>query len=261
MTDTAGFSRAEVCISAIADVFEGDGEILASSFGTVPAIGMRLARLTSEPELMMTDGIASLISDVPPVSGDPGPPPTVEGWTPFRSIFDLLWSGRRHVVMIASQIDRYGNQNFACIGDHAKPKAQLLGMRGAPGNTISHTTSYWIPNHSAKVFVPKVDVVSGLGYDRAAQLPPESTKYHEIRRVVSNLGVFDFDTPDHRMRLVSTHPGVSTDEVIKNTGFELAINESGGIVPETRVPSEAELRIIRDVLDPESVRDKEVKNT
>ena len=256
MSDTSEFTRAEVCVAAVADVFAGDGEILASSFGTVPAIGMRLARLTSEPELMMTDGIASLISNTPPVSGDVGAPNTVEGWSNFRSIFDLLWSGRRHVVMIASQIDRYGNQNFACIGDHAKPKAQLLGMRGAPGNTISHTTSYWIPNHSAKVFVEKVDVVSGLGYDRAAALPAASRRYHEIRRIVSNLGVFDFNTPDHRMRLASTHPGVSVDDVTQNTGFELAID---GDVPETRVPSQAELDIIRDVLDPESLRDREVK--
>ncbi len=256
MSDASEFTRAEVCVAAVADVFAGDGEILASSFGTVPAIGMRLARLTGEPELMMTDGIASLIANTPPVSGDPGPPNTVEGWSNFRSIFDLLWSGRRHVVMIASQIDRYGNQNFACIGDHAKPKAQLLGMRGAPGNTISHTTSYWIPNHSAKVFVEKVDVVSGLGYDRAAALPAVSTRYHEIRRIVSNLGVFDFNTPDHRMRLASTHPGVSVDDVTQNTGFELVID---GDVPETRVPSQAELDIIRDVLDPESLRDREVK--
>ena len=257
MSNTTEFSRAEVCVAAVADVFAGDGEILASSFGTVPAIGMRLARLTNEPELMMTDGICSLIADVPPVSGDPGPEPTVEGWVPFRSIFDLLWSGQRHVVMIASQIDRYGNQNFACIGEHAKPKAQLLGMRGAPGNTISHTTSYWIPNHSAKVFVEKVDVVSGLGYDRAAALPAASTKHHEIRRVVSNLGVFDFDTPDHRMRLASTHPGVSIDDIVENTGFALQIDDD---VPQTRAPLEAELQIIRDVLDPEAVRDREVKN-
>jgi acyl CoA:acetate/3-ketoacid CoA transferase beta subunit len=260
MSESQTFSRAEVCVAAVADVFAGDGEILASSFGTVPAIGMRLARLTNEPELMMTDGICSLIADVPPVSGDPGPEPTVEGWVPFRSIFDLLWSGRRHVVMIASQIDRYGNQNFACIGDHAKPKAQLLGMRGAPGNTISHTTSYWIPNHSDKVFVEKVDVVSGLGYDRAAALPAASTRYHEIRRVISNLGVFDFETPDHCMRLVSTHPGVSVDEVVENTGFALQLNEIDGYVPQTRAPLDAELQIIRNVLDPESVRDKEVKN-
>jgi acyl CoA:acetate/3-ketoacid CoA transferase beta subunit len=255
MTDPTGYSRAEVCISAVADVFAGDGEILASSFGTVPAIGMRLARLTSEPELMMTDGIASLISDVPPVSGDPGPPPTVEGWTPFRSIFDLLWSGRRHVVMIASQIDRYGNQNFACIGDHAKPKAQLLGMRGAPGNTINHKTSYFVPAHSPKVFVEHVDCVSGVGYDRAAALGPQSSRFHDVRRVVSNLGVFDFETPDHGMRLLSTHPGVSVDEVVEQTGFELVLQED---TPESRMPSDEERAIIRDYLDPKGLINKEV---
>jgi len=252
----SNFTRAEICITAVADVFAGDGEILASSFGTVPAIGMRLARLTSEPELMMTDGICSLIANTPPVSGASEDETIVEGWVPFRSIFDLLWSGRRHVVMIASQIDRYGNQNFACIGDHAKPKAQLLGMRGAPGNTINHTTSYWIPNHSAKVFVEKVDVVSGLGYDRAAALGERSSRFHDIHRVISNLGVFDFATPDHSMRLVSVHPGVGVEEVVENTGFPLVIE---GEVPETRAPSDAELKLLREKIDPRGAGQKEVR--
>ena len=64
------------------------------------------------------------------------------------------------------QVDRYGNQNIAFIGDPARPKVQLLGFRGAPGNTVCNPTSYWVPNHSPKVFVPTVDVVSGVGYDR-----------------------------------------------------------------------------------------------
>ncbi len=249
------FTRAEACAVAVAEVFRGDGEIMASSFGTVPAIGARLAKLSFEPDLMMTDGIAHLLADVQPVSGDTDPDPVIEGWMPFRRVFDTLWSGRRHVVMMASQIDRYGNHNFACIGDYAKPKAQLLGMRGAPGNTISHPTSYWVPSHGPKVFVEKVDVVSGVGYDRAAKLGA-SARFHEIRRVISNLGVFDFATPDHRMRLASLHPGVGLDEVVSNTGFELVIDAD---VPETPAPTQEQLRLIREVLDPQSLRDKEVK--
>ena len=128
-------TRAEICAVAVADAFRGDGEILASCFGTIPAIGARLARLSFAPDLLMTDGIAHLLADVPPVSGPATGEPVIEGWLPFRSVFDLLWNGRRHVVMMASQIDRFGNHNFACIGPHEKPKAQLLGMRGAPGNT------------------------------------------------------------------------------------------------------------------------------
>lgn len=248
-------TRAEVCAVAVAEAFRGDGEVLASSFGTVPAVGARLAKLTFEPDLMLTDGIASLRADVPPVSGEGGEA-VVEGWLPFRSVFDLLWSGRRHVVMIASQIDRHGNHNFACIGPHEKPKAQLLGMRGAPGNTICHPTSYWVPSHGPRCFVEQVDVVSGVGYDRAAALGEQTSRFHEIRRVVSNLGVFDFDTPDRRMRLASLHPGVNADEVVEKTGFDLVIPDD---VPETRLPSPDELRLMREVIDPEALREREVK--
>src|SRR5207253_174577 len=126
--------------------------------------------------------------------------------------------GRRHVMMGATQVDRYGNQNIAAVGDYRKPKAMLLGYRGAPGNTINDTTSYWVPNHSAKVFVERVDTVCGIGWDRAAQLGPVAARFFEVRRVVSNLGVFDFESDDHRMRLRSVHPGVTVDEVVAATG-------------------------------------------
>jgi acyl CoA:acetate/3-ketoacid CoA transferase beta subunit len=251
----ADVTRGEICAAAVADAFRGDGEILISCFGTVPSIGARLAKLTFEPDLLMTDGIASLVDTVLPVSGE-SPEAVVESWMPFRTVFDLLWGGRRHVMMVASQIDRFGNQNFACIGPHEKPKAQLLGMRGAPGNTISHRTSYWIPRHSPQVFVEKVDVVSGLGYDRAAALGKQSARFHELRRVISNLGVFDFETPDHRMRLRSVHPGVTVDDVVKATGFELEIPAD---VPESRLPTDAELTLIRERIDPAGFANKEVR--
>lgn len=254
----SGFTRAEVCATAIADLFRGDGEILASSFGTVPAIGARLAKRTFAPDLLMTDGVAFAVENPPPVSGPAQEEPVVEGWLPFRSIFDLLWSGRRHVVMIASQIDRFGNHNFACIGEHARPKAQLLGMRGAPGNTICHATSYFVPSHGPQVFVPKVDCVSGVGNDRAAALGPAGARFHDLRRVVSNLGVFDFGAPDRGMRLASVHPGVSVDEVVAATGFPLAVPRE---VPETRAPSDDELRLIREVIDPEGAREREVRSS
>jgi acyl CoA:acetate/3-ketoacid CoA transferase beta subunit len=171
----------------------------------------------------------------------------VEGWMPYRRIFDVVWSGRRHVMMGASQIDRFGNQNIAAIGDWKKPSRQLLGVRGAPGNTICHPTSYFVPNQSARAFVERVDFVSGVGYDRAAALCPAASRFHEIRRVITNLGVYDFETPDHAMRLRSIHPGVSVEEVVKNTGFALTIAAKPD---ETRAPTDEELRLIRDVLDP-----------
>jgi len=251
----SGHTRAEACAVAIAEIFRGDGEILASPIGNLPNLGARLAKLTFEPELLLTDGVASLLAEVPPLGGERAPELIIEGWMPYRSIFDLLWSGRRHVVMGATQVDRFGNQNIACIGSFEKPKAQLLGMRGAPGNTLNHPTSYWVPNHGKRVFVEEVDVVSGVGYDRAAELGKTTSRFHEIRRVVSNLGVFDFDTPDHSMRLASVHPGVSVEDVVENTGFELVIPDP---VPETRAPTAEDLRILREVLDPGGIAAKEV---
>jgi acyl CoA:acetate/3-ketoacid CoA transferase beta subunit len=95
--------------------------------------------------------------------------------------------------------------------------------------------------------------VSGVGWDR---VPRGSERFHEIRRVVSNLGVMDFETPDHSMRVRSVHPGVTVDEVVAATGFEVTVPSE---VPETRLPTEDELRLIREVLDPDGLRNTEVK--
>jgi acyl CoA:acetate/3-ketoacid CoA transferase beta subunit len=203
---------------------------------------------------MMTDGEAALIANdeaIPAVDDR-----LYETYNPYRRMFDVVWSGRRHVMMGATQVDRYGNQNIAGIGGTpSQPRTQLLGFRGAPGNTIHNTTSYWVPAHGPKVFVEAVDIVTGIGYDRAAALDPQSARHHEIRRVVSNLGVFDFETPDHAMRLRSLHPGVSVDDVVAATGFELVIPDD---VPTSRLPTPEELRLLTEVIDPKNTRLREV---
>jgi acyl CoA:acetate/3-ketoacid CoA transferase beta subunit len=217
-------------------------------------IGGRLARASFEPDLMMTDGEAHLIANDEAFEWPDGK--VLEAWNPYRRMFDIVWSGRRHVIMSPTQIDRYGNMNFAAIGgDLAQPKVQLLGLRGAPGNTICHPTSYWVGNHNAKTFVEQVDVVCGIGYDRAAALGPVASRFHEIRRVVTNLCVIDFETPDHRMRLRSVHPGVAVGEVVEATGFDLVVPAE---VPVSRLPTDEELRLLYEVIDPANLRGKEV---
>ncbi len=248
-------SLADVCVVACAEAWRGDGEILASPIGVIPTLGARLAALTFEPDLVYSDGDAVQLGAPLPLGAPADAPKVAEAWLPFGKMFDIVWSGRRHVMMGATQVDRFGNQNIACIGPWEKPKAQLLGVRGAPGNTVNNPTSYWVPQHSTRVFVEAVDCVSGVGYDRAAAAGPSASQYHEIRRVVSNLGVFDFETPDHAMRLRSVHPGVSVDSVREATGFELVVPDD---VPETRSPSDDDLRILREVLDPQGLRDAEV---
>jgi acyl CoA:acetate/3-ketoacid CoA transferase beta subunit len=246
-------TRADVCALAVAECFRDDGEILVSAMGTTPSLGARLAKATFAPDLLMTDGFNLLLRRALPL-GDKPAESDIEGWMPFGSVFETLWWGRRHVMMGASQIDQFGNQNIACIGDWNRPKAQLLGVRGAPGNTINHVTSYWVPNHNARALVERVDMVSGVGYDRAAALGAGAGRFHEIRRVVTNLCVFDFETPDRRMRLASLHPGVELQQVLDNTGFEPVIPDGLDTTP---VPTPETIRVLRE-LDPQGYSQKEV---
>ncbi|WP_193611469.1 CoA-transferase subunit beta [Nocardioides lijunqiniae] len=251
-TGTDAATRADVCAAAIADAFKDDGEIFASPMGMLPMLGVRLARLTSNPDLVISDGESLFLAGTPPLFAQAD---VVEGWIPFRKVFDVVAYGKRHVMMGATQVDRHGNQNISAIGDFARPKRQLLGSRGAPGNTVNNRTSYWVPKHSPRVFVERVDVVSGVGPALARQAGPAASRFHDIHRIVSNLAVFDVRGDGDTLRLLSVHPGVTVDEVREATGFELA---AGDDVPETRLPTTEELVLIREVLDPRALRHREV---
>jgi acyl CoA:acetate/3-ketoacid CoA transferase beta subunit len=244
-------SRAEVCVIACAELFRDAGEIMVSPMTTVASIGARLARLTFAPDILLTDGEALLLADTPAL----GASGTVEGWMPFSRVFETLAWGRRHVVMGANQIDRYGNQNLSAFGPLQHPTRQMFGVRGAPGNAVNHATSYWVGNHSPRVFCDAVDVVSGIGYDKVDPGNP-AFRFMDVRRVVTNLGVFDFGGPDHTMRAVSLHPGVTGDDVAGATSFD--VHGLADAEP-TRLPNGDELELIHNVIDPKGLRDKEVK--
>lgn len=246
-------TRAEVCAAACADAYRNDGEVIASAFGTIPAIGVRLARHTFAPDLVISDGEAAAVRGTWAVGGPAEG--EVEAWLPFNQIFPLVWHGKRHIMMIPTQLDAHGNCNISAIGDHARPTTQLVGVRGAPGNTVYHPTSYWVPRHSTRVFVPAVDMVCGVGHDNARKAGPSATRHHDLRTVVTDLAVLDFAPDSGMLRLASVHPGVTVDEVVAATGFELVIPHE---VPTTRVPTAEELELVRTVIDPQNLRNQEV---
>jgi acyl CoA:acetate/3-ketoacid CoA transferase beta subunit len=116
--------------------------------GTMPMLGALLARASFEPDLLVSDGEAYFVAGDLPLGATPQ---VVEGWIPFRSVFDTLWGGRRHAMMGASQLDRWGNQNIANIGPWAKPQVQLLGVRGGPGNTVPRDQRRGAQPHASSV--------------------------------------------------------------------------------------------------------------
>jgi acyl CoA:acetate/3-ketoacid CoA transferase beta subunit len=247
--------RADVCAVALADIYREDGEILANpTFGILPYVGARLARETFAPRLLITDDTddVTLVADMLPVGRshiDSGA--AVEGQLLYRQVFHMIWAGRRHVVMGASQLDRWANQNISCIGDWKRPKTQLIGVRGAPGNTSNHAVSYWIPAHDRRVLVEEVDFVCGCGPKRAIA---QGLGFNDIRAVVTNLCVMRVRRSDLTLQVSALHPGVSFAEVQAATGFELDESEP---IETSRAPTDAELALIQ-YLDPDGKRYREV---
>jgi acyl CoA:acetate/3-ketoacid CoA transferase beta subunit len=106
------------------------------------------------------------------------------------------------------------------------------------------------------VFCEKVDIVCGVGWDNVDADNP-AFRFANTYRVVSNLGVFDFGGPDRTMRALTLHPGVTAEEVREATSFDIHGLENA---EESRLPTDDELRLIRETIDPKSSRDREIRS-
>ena len=158
--------------------------------------------------------------------------------------------------MGANQIDRYGNQNLSAFGPLQHPTRQMFGVRGAPGNTINHATSYWVGNRSKRVFGDSVDVVSGIGWDKVdpgqpgvpiRQRLPGGVQYRGVRlqRAGSSDACGVAASRDRSPKRCRRTPGsrYTTWTTASRLGF----------------PPTDELKLLREVIDPKSLRDKEVR--
>ena len=245
------YSLAELVIAACAEVWREDGEVMATGIGPLPRIGAGLAKLSFAPAIQTTDGEAWYTSE-PVGPGKRASEPEFEGIANYDRVFSALWSGRRHALVGPVQIDRFGQANISVIGDHKKPKAAMLGARGFPGNSISHPNSFFFANHNKRAFVEgEVDFVCMAGYNPARYrngAPPQGL---DLRRIITNLCVMDFGGPDHQIRVISLHPGVTFEEVQENTGFPLA--KVDGEIPTTPAPTAEQMELIAKI-DPNNVR-------
>lgn len=248
----------DLCIVAASEAWRGDGEVLASGIGIVPRLAVGLAKLTHSPGLLMTDSEAFLVEEPVPLGPRGDYQPKFAGWMPFSRVFDVVWSGRRHAMVTPSQIDRWGQGNISCIGDFRKPKAQMLGVRGFPGNSINHANSMFVPVHSTRAFTEKeVDVVGSVGYNDQRWPPGVKRDYVDLRLIVTDLCVMDFSGPGHAVRVRSLHPGVTFEQVQAATGFPLLHAPDCGVTP---APTAQQLAIIQK-LDPHNLRAAVIKNS
>jgi acyl CoA:acetate/3-ketoacid CoA transferase beta subunit len=155
-----------------------------------------------------------------------------------------------------AQIDQYGNTNNVCIGDWEKPKIRLPGAAGILDFSMFYARGSFLytPRHDKRTFVPTEDLffISGVGFPDGK---PSICGGSGPQCVVSNLGYLDFEEKSKRMRLSTIHPGIDIDSVKTSTGFELVIPEN---LKETKPPTEKELKLLREKVDPLRIRKLEV---
>jgi glutaconate CoA-transferase subunit B len=229
----------------------------------LPVAAFMLARLTHAPELVWLASAAGLEPRPERI-----PASTLEAplWRDsimyldqYSDFWDIVLNGRwlEKFCVGAAQLDQYGNANNSVIGgDYHAPKVRLPGTAGLGDmGSIGKKLYYWNPNHSPRTLVEKVDFISAAGFLDGGDARERLGLAGGPEIVVSNLAVMDFHPDSKRMRLKSVHPGITVEAVQSATGFELLLPE--GSVPETRSPTEAQVRLIRDVIDPDEMRKRE----
>ncbi len=246
------YNLMELMICAAAHLLE-DGKTAVIGTGPPLAAAM-LAQKTTAPDLIVlfeAGAMAPILEKLPiSVAGSH----TQTRALLHGSMFDIMEASQRGMVdytfLGGAQIDMYGNLNSTMIGaDYARPDVRLPGSGGANDFASLCWQTVSIMVHDRRKFVPKVDFITSPGYldgpgaREAAGLPPGSGPY----KVISTLAVMGFDPASKRMRVDSLHPGVSKEDVIANTGFELLFSDP---LPTTAEPTEQELTILRTQVDP-----------
>ncbi|MBI2317844.1 MAG: 3-oxoadipate--succinyl-CoA transferase subunit B [Betaproteobacteria bacterium] len=165
---------------------------------------------------------------------------------------DMLLYLQRGMVDVGflggAQVDQYGNLNSSLVGTFEKPIVRLPGSGGANDIASSANAVYIVMYHEKKRFVEKVDFLTSPGYLKGGRSFEESGLVGGgVQKVITNLGILDFEPQSRRMRLAALHPGVTVEEVRAKTGFELLVAKD---LESTLPPTGEELKLLR-ALDPE----------
>lgn len=162
---------------------------------------------------------------------------------------DLLPAYELKEFFRPAQVDPYGSFNNIAFGsDYFHPRMRLPGSGGIPDvSTFSNKIYLYVPRHSRVTFVENLDFNSGVGHTTNRK------RGSGVHYLISDLGQFDWASG--RMRLISYHPNVTIEQIQKKTGFELEIASD---VHETVPPTEQEISLLRDKIDPLGVRKLEM---
>lgn len=256
----ADYTVDELVVATLASFFHDGDQACNGMASFVPVAAFMLARATHAPGLTW---IASSVGLEPRPARIPASTLEAALWQDslmyvdqYTDFWNMALSGRwiTKFCVGAAQVDRHGNVNNSVIGaDYDRPRVRLPGTAGlADLCSTGQALYYWHPDHSRRSFVERVDFISGAGYLDGGDARERLGLTGGPRAVVTNLAVLDFHPVTRRMRLVSVHPGVTVEQVQDATGFDLVLPE--GEVPVTRPPTQAQVHLLREVIDPDGLR-------
>lgn len=236
-------ARGHIMAAAMSRALRDYELVFMGANSLLPLAGARLAQLTHAPNLTIlagaSGGVNTLVEPLAPSSGDYANL-IAEAVLEFDEVLMLLMGGHGDIFFAGGvQVDRRGNCNLAYVGPHDKPKLRGPGSAAIPWAQRCKRSILYTTTHNKQVFVPKVDFISLPGHPRGK---PPAPGLSTPELVVTPLAVMDF-TGSGEMRLQSLHPGVTLDELKRNTGFKLAL--PSGDPPTTPAPSNEELRLMR----------------
>ena len=218
----------------------------------LPSEAANLARLTHAPGVVLIyeSGTLQTKPEVLPLSiGDGELAETALTTVAVPEMFRYwLQGGKIDVGFLGTaQIDRYCNLNTTLIGDYREPKVRLPGGGGAPEIATNAGEVFITLKHSKRAFVDRVDFVTTLGFGREGKGRDSVPNIGKgPTRVITDLCVMKPDPETKELAVVSLHPGVTREDVIEATGWEIRFAERLESTPE---PSEKELEILRDLKD------------
>ena len=231
-----------------------DGDTVFVGVG-LPNLACNLARRTHAPNLVMIYEAGVIGAQPARLPLSIGDPTLVSGALSVCSMYDIfafyLQRGNVDVGFLGgAQIDRFGNINATVIGDYAHPKVRLPGSGGSQEIAAWANRCYVLTPHQKRRFPEKCDFRTSAGYlDGRSQRDAARLRGQGPVAVVTDIGFLE---PDASGELVLTalHPGKTVEEAKANTGWDLKTADSLRI---TEPPTDEELRILREELDPQGI--------
>ncbi len=232
-----------------------NGEVVFVGIG-LPNLACNLARRLQAPDLILiyeSGAVGAVPSRLPISIGDPCLVTDSISVCSMVEVFNYYLQGGMIDVgfLGGAQVDRFGNINSTIIGAYEEPKVRLPGSGGACEISIHAKKIILILNQTKKTFPKRIDFITSPGYvDESNQRNKYSMPGKGPVLVITDFGVYTFSDDTHEMVLSEIHPGVSLENLKENIAWEIRVSDK---LKRTTSPTEAELLIIREDLDPDKI--------